>query len=844
MPLNNPEAYTGSGSDPLRGSIQEMFDRPYTFDALQGQGSIPDFEVSRMTETFEKNTMYVDLETTGLRTKSFSALSSGPRETLPGIMEMATFYRPSGRTTARPVPELTGYSDVIPRNVLDNINDEVLEGLTQKEQHGLGSRVDEGVLQEGKLRDIFMDYAEASKTGKYPQTEIPANFRGVEDYIQGFADTMDLASRGNGGVITGWNISFDMNMIMDTAKSLDEQKGTNYSTKMTNLIESGKVQVKDLDAPLRKYMFHQAMSGTGTPEHLSRKSINQALQAAGDQLDSVRQEILDDVGMHGVPDPNTGEVMRSRFVGTNDPLVELGQDVRAAEIHSGDEAVDVFRRRLTAGAEASGGITPTRADAIEKIAQELSTVANAVPGDERYSAYQGMQRNVREMIRNAESSVESKALRDVVSHGYGQPGQSLLGAIEHTDSHLPWQTLDDLTSGLDFVGGRTQDIIAQQLGHPMASSAHVAMADIPMGSEMSSRLEEMVDLALGGDAEASQRLDDMIAESKRMRFEEVANDVLQQDRITTETVSNIGAAQQSVAQTSGLGAKMKSALGKVGGWKGGLAIGALGYLAHDLFTDSPQVEGMRQAYSQYDQGHGIAPTGDPTLTPYGSGRDSNYQLQKTLLDKKKDISRGYRRQTLSAGREATHAALNPITHDTVANDATRRLRGSIESAAGYKFVEKTVLPEAPASRPDIALSYYNMDAQTRFSQNVQSNSHASIEEHPDHDHRPAGIGDKKIASPKLSFEKKPPGEARPVEVERPKTSLSQKSVSNLSHDAQPSTIKGVAGPVGMAPPQVNMPSSHKGKSKVRDQGAKHFALPSNNKSTINKSRAIRGGGQE
>lgn len=804
----------GVGYGPQRGTPMDHMG--FTFNALEGD-SIPTFEVSPKTETFGKNTIYVDLETTGLRTKSFSVNSRGPRDTLPGIMEIATFYREAGSTTAAPVAELTGYSDVIPKDVLTNLNDDVIQRLTEAEQHGIGSRVDEGVLKEGKLRSIFMDYAEAAKTGKYPKTDIPANFSAVEDYIKGFTQTMQKAADGNGGVITGWNISFDMNMIMDTAKAFDRKNNTNYATTMTNLIESGKVQIKDLDAPLRKYMFHQAMTGRGTPEHLSRKKINQELQAATELRGKVAEEIMQDIRGHGI------DGHRSKYVGTNDPLIQLGEDVRAFEGNN-----RVFHDRLIKGQEKLLGKVPgpDQMKAIDKVAEELTRIANAVPGDEAYEAYQVAQRNLRNMIRDA-SSAEGRILKQVIDAGYGEAGQSFLGQIVHS-SHLPEQALDDLTSGLDFVGGRTQDIIADLMGHPMAGSAHVAMADIPMGSEMSSRLEEMVGLAIKGNdpesQQAAQALDDMIIESKRRRFQEVAADVLKHDEEIRTTAAEFATSQQAMGETSNLASKLKGALSKVGGWKGAAAGAAAGYLAYDLFNDSPQVEGMRQGFSQYDQGHGIATTGDPSLTPFGSGRDSKYQLQTLFADEQKADSRRSYRQALSAGREAIHAVSNPITHDTVANDATRRLRGSIEKAAADKFVKRTILPEAPASRPDIALSYYDMDSQAQFSKNVQSTSHASIEEHPDHDHRSVGMRKNSIDSPKVS--------------------LTQKSVSNLSHDAQPSTIKRVAGPAGMAPPQVNMPSSHKGKSKVRDQGAKHFALPSNNKSTVNKSRAIRGGGQE
>ena len=90
-------------------------------------------------------------------------------------------------------------------------------------------------------------------------------------------------------------------------------------------------------------------------------------------------------------------------------------------------------------------------------------------------------------------------------------------------------TLDGLTSALDFVGGRTQDMMADIMGHPMAGTAHVAMADIPMGSEMSSRLEEIVDRAMAGDEDAAKAMDNMITESKARRFTEIASEVVKQD---------------------------------------------------------------------------------------------------------------------------------------------------------------------------------------------------------------------------------------------------------------------------------------------------------------------------
>ncbi len=829
MPAGDPQGY----GRPTRGTpLDHMGIDPFTFDALHGT-SVPTFEVSHHVEDFGKNAIYVDLETTGLRTESFNVLNTDPRRTSPGIMEMATFYREAGETTAKPQMGLTGYSDVIPKGELETMTDEKLVRITQRERFGPGSRVDEGVLREGKLRNIFMDYVDAAKTGKYPQTDIPVEFRSVEDYVSGFADLMDRSVEGGKkGVIHGWNINFDINVLMDTAKAVDVQKGTDYADRITRHLSSGDVEVKDLDAPIRKYTFHKLMKGEMAPEGVSRKKINEALQAAGPDRERVAAEISEDVSKHGV------NGYRSQYVEAHNPLVKLAADSRAYE--GGDQ--NIFKKRLTSALREKrpmlGQLGQLENETIEEVAEKLSSIARAVPQGEEYDAFLTAQRDLRQMINNPESSQKAKIVRDMIQGAYGDGRKSLLGDLNDVRSHLPWKVLEDLHSALDYVGGRTQDILADLMGHPMASAAHVAMADIPMGSEMSSRLEVMVNAAIdGSNTEADAHLTSLLEESKNRRFTEIAAEATRTEAGQAAQTAGRVAADATTESTSGLRGKLSSALSKVGGWKGAAAIGAAGYLAYELFDDDPHIEGVRASTSQYDMAHGIAPTGDMSLTPFSSGRDFKYQMAMSEADRQKSETRALHRRTLSAGREAIHSRVSPIGHSTTGKAEIRDLRTMVELASAKRDRKSTILPAPPSPRADQNFSYYDMASQARFSDNVQSNSHASVMEHPDHDHRAPGISRNAIPSPSPKQNMTP---AKPVDPTEAPIKPQRKS-EGLSGVNVKSTMKTKEKTARVAPPEVKMPSKHVGNSKLRDQGAKNlFTPPPVNNSTTNKSRQLRG----
>lgn len=838
MPLNDPEAYTGSAHDPMRaphrGSPRTYFQEEgaFNFDSYSGT-TVPDFQVGAHNAMYDHNTVYIDLETTGLRTQSFNVLDKGPRGTTPGIMEIATFYREGGTPTASPVSELTGYSEVIPREHMKTLTEDQLKDLTVKEQFGPGSRVDEAVTKEGKLRDIFMDFKHAAETGKYHQTDVDANFRQVGEYLDDFTtmlerSTADFETTGKSTILTGWNISFDANMMIDTAMAHDELDRVNTGVsgnrfeRITSLIDKGAVEIRDLDEPLRKYIFHQAMQGTGMPEHLDRKAMNEALQQAGDNLEAVREEIVEDVRQHG-SDIGSGRSYSSRFVGKNDPLVSLGQDVR--DYRAGD--TEVFRRRLTEGmvtgrgVQTAGGLTDRELTAIDEVAEQLATIANATPGTEQYEAYKTAQAQLRQNIRGG-TTAHGNLLRDIVDGGYKSGHQSLLGTIYHTDSHLPWKTLDSLTSGLDYVGGRTQDIIAQLMGHPMAASAHVAMADIPMGSELSNRLDKVVNAAIDGDPAASAQMDEMIMESKRMRFLESAQEVVKKDATIANQAAGAATSNASMQVTDGILSKAKHLMGEIGGWKG-VAVGAAGgFLLSEMFTSDPQIEATRRAHSQYDLGHGIMPSdmGDPTITAFGSGRDANFQIKQAKLEQAKGYNRKIRQEGLRAGRDNIARSASPINHTTVRNADRAGLRHSLEKVVAEKSYERVILPEVPKDRARLT-GGYDMAGQAEFSKKVQKHSGAAVDKHPDLDNDAQGVK-----------------QSRAPEVAKKAAS---RGLKDLSAPLDAATMNTTSAAMKPASPHIGVHSKHTGNSKIRNQGAKNFTMPPTQSApTVNQARALRG----
>lgn len=807
-------------NNPRRGSITELLNeinRPFEFDALAGK-DIPSFSVSEHISDFDKNTIYVDLETTGLRTKSYNVLDTAASKSAPGITEIATFYREAGETTAKPVGNLTGYTDVIPKDVLEGIGDDVPAYLTTAPHHGPGSRIDEAVLQEGKLKNIFMDYVHAAKEGKYSNTDIDAKFGKVGDYLSDFTKLMEDAAAGKGGILTGWNISFDVNMMIDTATEYDKNNGTDYSSRMNTLMKTNKIKVKDLDEPLKRYIFNQAMTGEAVPENLSRKKINEALQDG-----TSRQSIVGDVEKHGI------EGHKSKYVDEHLPLKRLGEDVRE---HGTDR--EVFKRRLAKGLQEQRPMLAVEAvdnAAIEKVANELTRVADAIPEGDVYDAYRTAQQNLRDMIRSG-TAEEATRISLMIKGAYGDGHKSLLGEVNHINSRLPWNVLDDLTSSLNYVGGRTQDIIADILQHPMAESAHVAMADIPMGSELSSRLEATVEAAKTNDS-AKKHMSEIIEESKRRRFAEQTSEIVKEAPRPSHVASRVTAEAVDLVEPS----KFQKAITAMGGWKGAVAVAAAGYLAYDLFTDDPHVEGVRRSTSQYDNNHGIALGQSQALTPYGSGRDTKYQMLQAVGGPQKDHMRDIHRKALSKGREALHARVSPETYDMAQKRSTMELRGMVERHAGNRFSKRTILPAPPPPRPDQTLSYYDMDGQTKFSQNVQSNSHSSVAEHPDHDHRRQGLNVSKIVPERSGMSNMSKSTPPP----RVKPEMPQNASEGLSAAHNRSTMSSDRKPIDIRPPVVAMPSHHTGNSKVRDQGAKNFASPPPvNKPTTNKTRHIRG----